>query len=145
MQIEHSITIKADMRIVWDIFTDLTCWKNWNTVAEDLTSDSRTLTEGKYFKFCIRPFAFPLYIEPVVEAVRECSYIVWSGSKHGIHARHEFIFTESAEGVLLTSRETFSAGVFKKILVYFSKGKVHTLSIKMLEELKEAAENGKGN
>ena len=142
MQVEYAIVIKSDIATVWRIFTDLTCWKGWNSVAENINSDSASLAEGKRFRFCIRPFALPMYIEPVVEAVREHRYIVWSGSTHGIHARHEFLFSENKEGVLVTSRETFTAGMIRRILFLFSKGEIHRLSVKMLGDLKEASEKG---
>jgi hypothetical protein len=141
MKIEHSIAIHADMDTVWNIFTDLTCWKNWSTVLGDSSSEHDTLTEGKRFKFCIRPFALPVDVEPVVEEVVPGKPIVWSGLKYGIHARHEFIFDQGENNVLLTSREIFQAGPVMTLLFHVPKIKLHELSVKMLEELKEASEN----
>ena len=140
MQIEHTVHIAADMETVWSIFTDLTCWKEWSTVLGDSSSEHSTLTEGKRFNFCLRPFALPVHVEPVVEEVIPGKRIIWSGEKYGIHARHEFIFNESNRIVQVLSREIFTAGLIRGILFQFSKGKLHQLSIKMLNELKEAAE-----
>ena len=140
MEIEHSVTIDADIDTVWNIFTDLTCWKNWSTVLGDSSSEHDRLTEGKRFKFCIRPFALPVHVEPVVEEVIPGKRIVWSGTKHGIHARHEFIFSREDNNVIMTSREIFQAGPVRRLLFHVPKKKLHKLSIQMLEELKEAAE-----
>jgi uncharacterized protein YndB with AHSA1/START domain len=140
MQIEHTVQIEADIDTVWNIFTDLTCWKEWSTVLGSTSSELNTLTEGKRFKFCLRPFALPVHVEPVVEEVVPGKRIVWSGEKYGIHARHEFIFNESNMKVQVLSREIFRAGVIRRVLFQFSKGKLHQLSVRMLNELKEAAE-----
>jgi uncharacterized membrane protein len=145
MEIEHSITIDADIDTVWNIFTDLTCWKEWSTILGDSSSVHDILTEGKRFKFCIRPFALPVDVEPVVEEVVPGKRIIWSGSKYGIQARHEFIFSQTENSVILTSREIFQAGPFMKLLFHVPKIKLHELSVKMLEELKEASENPESN
>ena len=140
MEIEHSVTIHADIKKVWDIFTDLTCWREWSTVLGDSSSEHERLTQGKRFKFCIRPFALPVHVEPVVEEVVPGERIIWSGEKYGVKARHEFIFSESNKSVQVLSREIFTAQTFKKLLFHIPKKKLHELSIKMLDELKEAAE-----
>jgi len=140
MQIEHSVTIHADIKTVWDIFTDLTCWREWSTVLGDSSSEHDRLTKGKHFTFCIRPFAFPVNVEPVVEEVVPGERIIWSGEKYGVKARHEFIFSESKNTVQVLSREIFTARSFKKLLFQLPQKKLHELSIKMLNELKEAAE-----
>jgi hypothetical protein len=140
MKIEHSVTIHADINTVWNIFTDLTCWKDWSTVLGDVSSDHDKLTEGKSFNFCLRPFSIPFQIEPVVEEVVPGKCIVWSGTKHGIHARHEFTFSEKEKGVILTSREQFTIGFIKRLIFHIPKRTLHKLSVRMLRELKIAAE-----
>jgi hypothetical protein len=140
MEIKHSVTIHADINTVWDIFTDLTCWREWSTVLGDSSSEHERLTEGKRFNFCIRPFILPVDVEPVVEEVVHEERVVWSGSKYGIQARHEFIFDQGENNVILTSREIFQAGPLTRILFEIPKKQLHALSVRMLEELKEAAE-----
>ncbi|UCH81282.1 MAG: SRPBCC family protein [Nitrospiraceae bacterium] len=140
MEIEHSVTIHADITTVWDIFTDLTCWREWSTVLGDSSSEQDRLTKGKRFKFCIRPFTFPVHVEPVVEEVVPGERIIWSGEKYGIQARHEFIFSELHNSVQVLSREIFTARAINKLLFHIPKKKLHELSIKMLNELKEASE-----
>jgi len=140
MQIEHRVLIEADMDTVWKIFTDLTCWKDWSTVLGDSSSEHDKLTEGKSFTFCIRPFALPVYVKPEVEEVVPGKRIIWAGKKFGIHARHEFIFSEENNKVQVLSREIFTAPGFNRLLFEIPKKKLHKLAIRMLNELKEAAE-----
>lgn len=141
MIIEHSITIKADMETVWNIFTDLTCWQDWNRVINDISSDHDRLTEGKQFRFCVRPFNLPVYIEPVVNEIIPKQKVVWSGNKHGIRARHEFIFFRDENAVHLTSREEFRVNFVSRLYFHITIKKLHQMSIEMLQQLKDVSES----
>ena len=141
MIISESIVINAPLRKVWHTFTDLACWKDWSTAVSNVSSDTEHLTEGKSFKFCIRPFTFPINIEPVVEELIPGQKIVWSGSKHGITACHEFHFAEQNGKTLLTSREIFKLNWMKRLFFHIPKRRLHKLSVLMLQDLKYAAEN----
>ena len=141
MIIEHSVVIYAPIGTVWSIFTDLTCWEDWTSVIENVSSTHGRLREGKSFKFCIRPFVFPIKITPVVEELVPHRRIVWAGRKHSISARHEFIFEDRGESVELLSREVFTIGLLKRLFFHLPKKKLHKLSIMMLNDLKHAAEN----
>ncbi len=141
MIVEHTIKIDADMEIVWDIFTDLTCWADWNRVINNVTSENERLTEGKSIRFCLRPFGLPVYIEPIVNELISMQKVVWSGKKHGIRARHEFLFSREENAVLLTSREEFKVNPFSRIYFHIAMKKLHQMSIEMLQQLKEASES----
>ncbi len=140
MIIEHSIKIDADIETVWNIFTDLTCWQDWNTVINNVSSDHDELTEGKHFKFCVRPFNLPVYIEPRVHELIPKQKIVWFGKKHGISAHHEFIFSQEDNTVHLTSREKFRVNPLSRLYFRITMKKLHQMSIDMLQQLKDAAE-----
>jgi ligand-binding SRPBCC domain-containing protein len=141
MLISESILINAPLKQVWDTFTDLTCWQDWSTVFSDVSSETDRLTEGTSFKFCIRPFSFPMHIEPVVEEIVPGQKIVWTGTKHGITARHEFLFEEKNGKTLLTSREVFRLNRLKRLFFGIPGRRLHSLSVLMLQDLKYAAEN----
>lgn len=140
MVIEESIVIHADIDTIWKTFTDLACWADWNNVARDVMSDSGRLTEGERFTFCIRPFSVPITLKPRIEAVVPAQRIVWTGSKFGIFSRHEFLFQQRTNGVLVTSREVLRG---LRLLFgghAFTKGLVRKLNIAMLKDLKNACE-----
>lgn len=141
MIISESIVINAPLKKVWNAFTDLTCWKNWSTAVSNVSSETELLTEGKSFKFCIRPFTFPVNITPVVEEIVPGRRIVWSGSRHGITARHEFLFDEQNGKTLLTSREIFNINWFQRLFFHIPKKRLHKLSVLMMQDLKNACEN----
>lgn len=141
MVIDESVLINAGMETVWTTFTDLTCWKDWNTVARRAASDSGRIEEGGRVRFCIRPFAVPVNLDPVVDEVVDHERVVWSGSRFGISSRHEFRFQRVRNGVLVTSREEFRG------LPLLIGGRPITekiardLVIAMLQELKKACEH----
>jgi hypothetical protein len=145
MVIEESIVIASPIEKAWNIFTDLTCWSKWNTVMEHVSSESLHIKEGGSFRFCIRPFVIPVYLEPVIEEVVPGKKITWRGEIFGITAVHEYIFQETDQGVSVTSRETFSGGPVALSGILFSMGKLKELTLTLLKDLKKAAENRKDN
>ena len=141
MVIEESITINASLDKVWKTFTDLACWADWNTVLRNVSSDDASLGKGEAFKFCIRPFMFPIYLEPHVEEVLPNERVVWSGSKFGIFSRHEFFFEKSAGEVLVKSRESFKGITIDNVSFIFPEWRIREMTKSLLIDLKKAAEN----
>lgn len=141
MQIEESVLINAKMDSIWRTFTDLTCWAGWNSVALNAASDSGRLEEGRKFSFCLRPFAVPIVLKPKIELVVPCEKVVWTGTKFGIFSRHEFLFRQTACGVLVTSRETFRGLPLLFGRLAFPARTVRDLTVGMLKDLKKAAES----
>ncbi|MHB8846478.1 MAG: SRPBCC family protein [Nitrospirota bacterium] len=140
MIIEESVLISADIETIWTTFTDLTCWAEWNTVASKAASDSGRIEEGARFSFCLRPFSVPIVLEPMIEEVVPREKVVWTGTKFGIFSRHEFLFQQVANGVLVTSRETFRGLPLLFGGVTFPEAMVRELTVGMLSDLKKAAE-----
>jgi hypothetical protein len=140
MIIEESVLINADVNTIWKTFTDLTCWADWNSVATDVASGSGRLEEGERFTFCLRPFSVPIMIEPRIEEVIPREKVVWTGTKFGIFSRHEFLFQQAANGVLVTSRETFRGLLLLLGGVTFPESMVREMTVGMLKDLKTAVE-----
>jgi len=140
MIIEESVLISADLKDIWKTFIDLTCWADWNTVAGKAASASGKIEEGERFTFCLRPFSVPIVIEPKIEEVVPQEKVVWTGTKFGIFSRHEFLFQQVANGVLVTSRETFRGLPLLFGGITFPESTVRELTVGMLKDLKKAAE-----
>ena len=119
---------------------NISSWKDWCTVIDNLDSDSGKLIQGESFKFRIRPFNFPLNINPVIEEIIEQKRAVWRGHKYLISARHEFMFEEKGESVILTSRETFSGPLHGALWIFFPRKTLQKISFQMLQDLKDASE-----
>jgi len=140
MIIEESVLINAGLKDIWKTFTDLTCWAEWNSVASRAASSSGRIEEGERFTFCLRPFSVPVMIEPKIKEVVPLEKVVWTGTKFGIFSRHEFLFQQVANGVLVTSRETFRGLPLLFGGLAFPEGMVRELTVGMLRDLKKAAE-----
>ena len=143
MIIEESVLINADPEKIWKTFTDLTCWAGWNTVATEASSGTGGLEEGGSFTFCLRPFSIPIVIEPKIEEVVPREKIVWTGTKFGIFSRHEFLFQQASNGVLVTSRESFRGLPLLFGGITFPESSVRELTVGMLTDLKKAAEGAR--
>jgi hypothetical protein len=139
--IEDSVTINAALEKVWETFTDITCWDNWSTVLKNASRDkAEVLAEGGNVRFCIYPFKIPVYFEPIIEEILPNKKIVWTSGKFGIIARHEFIFKEAENSVLVISKESFRGVSVKTLSFLFPRSRLKKLTTSFLRDLKKAAE-----
>jgi len=142
MLIEEVIAIRAPIEKVWNTFTDLTCWMQWNTVLRNVRSGERCLSSGKEVTCCLYPFLFPITVDLRIEELIPHELIVWSARKKGLHARHEFIFGKKNNSVLVTSREAFTGLLSKASGALLPKRRMQELTIRFLKDLKKASEEG---
>ncbi len=142
MIIEESVHINASLNKVWALFTAIACWQDWNSVMKDVSSGSPSIEKGGAFKFCLRPFIFPVNVEPFVEEVIPNKRVVWIGSKFGIFARHEFLFEESGGIVIVRSRESFGGMAVDSMPLIFPQRIIREMTKTLLMDLKKAAEKG---
>jgi hypothetical protein len=142
MIIEEAIAIHAPIEKVWDTFTDLTCWLQWNTVIRNVRSEEHCLSNGKEVKCSLYPFLFPITVNLRIEELIPHELIVWSARKKGLYARHEFIFEKQDNSVLVTSRETFTGLLSKASGALLPKRKMQALTTRFLKDLRKASEEG---
>ena len=140
MVIEESVFINAPADKVWETFTDLTCWVNWNSVLKDVASEHATIQKGKTFSCSIRPFLFAVSMEPYIEELVPNERLVWSASKYGISARHEFIFQRIEDRVRVTSRETLQGITVENMKFIFPAWRIRELTKALLRDLKQTTE-----
>jgi len=141
MIIKESIIINAAMSKVWDTFTDLTCWINWNSVMKNVSSEEECLTNGKNLKCYFRPFIFPIQMRIKVEEIVPYERIVWSARKKGLFALHEFFFQKNERGIQVTSKETFSGLLAGASGFLLPEKSMRSLTKTFLKDLKNAAES----
>jgi hypothetical protein len=141
MIIEESIAIQAPVEGIWNAFTDLIGWREWNSVLENVTRSKRPIiSQGDVYTFCIRPFGVPICFDVAVKELSEHKKIVWSGRKYGITSRHEFVFSGNAGNTRLTSRETFEGPTMATFRLLFPRWKIRAMTISLLEDLKKYSE-----
>ena len=142
MVIKEVIAIHAPIEKVWNTFTDLTCWRQWNTVIRNVRSEERCLSNGKEVRCCLRPYVFPIKVRLRVEELIPFELITWSAKKKGLYALHEFIFEKKDNSVLVTSRETFAGLLSSASGAFLPKRKMQALTLRFLKDLKKASEEG---
>ena len=140
MVIEESVSINASVEKVWQTFTDLTCWANWNSVLKDVATGHSSFQRGDTFTCSIRPFVFPVKFESLIEEVVPYERVVWSGSKYGIFARHVFIFRKTGDLVQVLSTETFKGITIENLKFIFPGWRIRELTQSLLRDLKKASE-----
>lgn len=141
MIVEESIVIHAAPERVWNTFTDISRWKDWNTVLTDITPHGAdTMTKGRRISLLIYFFGLPLGVGLEVEEVMPGSRVIWSGEIFGISSRHEFIFEKCGGGVVVISRETFKALGLRMPGSLLPDSKIRELTLDLLKDLKAASE-----
>lgn len=139
--IEIVVTINAGISTVWEIFVDLSRWREWNTVQTIVSSgEDGRIAEGKSITFLIRSLAFAGRLEALAEEVQPFRRVILTGHRFGINARHEFLFEENEAGTTVSSRETFT-GISPCLPGWiFVQRRLKKLTGYMLSDLKIAAE-----
>ena len=140
MIIKESIKINAPMEKVWQTFTDLTRWTEWNTVMSEIVCDDKCLLNGKDIRCCFRPFIFPIKVNIKIHDIVPFERVIWSAQKKGLFAFHEFFFQEHESSIVVTSKETFS-GVLSSVGGFLLPEKrMKDLTTTFLKDLKNASE-----
>jgi hypothetical protein len=67
--------------------------------------------------------------------------VIWSVRKKGFFANHEFLFQRQDQGILVTSRETFTGLLVILFGFLLPKKRMRALTITFLKDLKTASEN----
>ena len=145
VRIDEQIHIAAPVERVWDTFTDLTCWQDWNTVLTQVEGrDGASLLVAGRFRSCIRPYAVPVFFEARIEEVVPLKRVLWTARRFGLQGRHEFLFEPEADGVLVGSREVLTG--FPVVLggFFFPIGRFRRITSTFLRDLKAGAEQPPG-
>jgi hypothetical protein len=142
MVIEAQVHIKAPLAVVWRIFSHLERWKDWNTACESCRFTSgNDLAEGACFVFVVKPFIFPLQVEPRVVSCDPGREVIWEGKRLGISAVHTWRFRETGDGVLLESIETFQGPLLPIGHLLAVPKRLHRLTVEMLDQIKRHSES----
>ena len=143
MIIKESIDINASLKRVWETFTDLTEWKSWNSVMKGIRSQGKYLTDVKDIECRFQPFffVFPISVRIKIEEIVPYERVVWSAQKKGLFAFHEFFFHATEQGILVTSKETFTGMLAGASGFLLPVGRMRSLTRTFLGDLKKAAES----
>ena len=142
MIISEEIKINAPLSVVWQTFSLMEAWDDWNTACRSccITSGDEDLSAGTCFSFVIRPLIFPLKVQPKIVKCDPAREVIWEGGKMGINASHTWQFHEENGTVKVLSVERFEGPmVWVGYLLQVPK-RLHRLTVEFLQTLKTAAE-----
>jgi hypothetical protein len=141
MIIEESIEIRAPLPVVWDVFSRLESWGEWNSVCRGCCLiQGEGMQAGACFTFTLSPYFLPIKIMPRITRCEPGREVVWEGERFGVRARHRFSFQERGGLVFVQSHEEFVGPLLWLSRLLFVPSKLHRLSSKLLREIKAQAE-----
>lgn len=130
------------MEIVWDVFSRIENWSDWNPVCRECRLETGDLlSAGTCLSFEINPLGFPIRIASEVKVYEKARRVTWKGSKWGLHAEHEFYFKPVGNGVRVESRETFCGPMRLPAKLVGIPGRLHKLTRQLLAAMQTEAES----
>ena len=141
MVIREEVEIEAPLSIVWNIFSRLEEWDDWNTACQSChLVEGEEMETGACFSFVVRPFTLPIKVKPRITECEPGQKVVWEGERLGIHAVHTWTFREADGRVTLISHEAFSGPLIWLARLILVPRRLHTLTTQLLASVKQEAE-----
>lgn len=141
MIIRETVNIRAPMEIVWDVFSRIENWSEWNPVCRQCRfEDGDSLAAGTCLSFELRPLFFPIRIYPEVKDYEAGRLVTWVGKKWGVRAQHSFHFESTGDKVKIHSIESFFGPMLFAAKLLGIPGRLHKLTRHLLEAIKTTAE-----
>ncbi|MDJ0784129.1 MAG: SRPBCC family protein [Desulfosarcinaceae bacterium] len=141
MRIRSQIDIKAPLERVWQVFSRLEGWQEWNTACRDCCYiEGEKMGVDTCFSFKVAPLIFPIEVKPRIVKCEPAKEVVWRGARFGIEAEHLFRFTETDDGVLLLSEEIFRGPLVLLGRLIGVPKRLHALTDQMMLGIKRQSE-----
>jgi uncharacterized membrane protein len=98
----HQVEIQAPLDTVWQLHTDVNGWPRWQEAITEAHIDG-PFEPGSSFDWSSYGFGVTSHIYEVISQSRT----LWGGTAEGITGIHEWLFTETHNGVRVTTNESF--------------------------------------
>lgn len=130
----HEIDIAASLDTVWQLHVNVTEWPTWllEVTAAQLEG---AFVPGNTFTWTSYGFT----VTSTIYDVANNSRTLWGGEAQGIMGTHEWSFAQTAEGVHVTTTESFAGDAVGADPVMF-QGLLDSSLTAWLNRLKEKAE-----
>jgi hypothetical protein len=100
---DHEIDITAPLDTVWSLHTRVNAWPSWNQEMTDASLQG-PFEAGNSFTWTSYGFT----VTSTIYEVDDQSRTLWGGVAQGITGTHEWRFEPTAEGVHVTTTESFA-------------------------------------
>lgn len=129
------ILIKAPLSTVWNLFTSIPAWPNWNKAIERASLQT-PLAVGSVFYWSTAGMEIASTIGELIPQKR----IAWSGLVQGIMGVHVWRFTQVEDGALVQTEESWD-GEPVRLQVDFLQRALDQSIRSWLESLMQEAES----
>jgi hypothetical protein len=100
---DHGIDVNTPRDAAWRLHTDINAWPSWQNDIESAVLE-QPLAVGTSFSWS----TYGMALTSTVYAINANSRILWGGTANGITAIHEWTFTDTPNGVHVTTTESFA-------------------------------------
>ncbi len=108
MVIRKEIEINAPLGVVWNVFSKMEDWREWNQVCQNCCYvEGDRMALDTCFSFEISPLYIPMRVKPRIVKCDPGKEVIWTGGRLGVNAEHTFRFSETDNGVRVLSEEVF--------------------------------------
>lgn len=141
--VEESTRIDAPPERVWEVFSRVERWPEWNPACRQAKYLSgRPWKVDSVFEFTVKPWWREVSFKPTVVASAPPQRVVWLGKADGIYGQHTFSFDPEGDGTRATSHEVFSGPMLWAMPLLSPSGKVKEMFARWLQALKVEVEKG---
>ena len=141
MVIRKEIQINAPLSVVWNVFSRMEQWREWNDVCRNCCYvDGDEMAVDACFSFEIAPLYIPMKVQPRILRCDPGKEVVWAGGRLGVRAEHTFRFWEEGGGVRVLSEETFQGPLLAVGRLLRVPQRLHRLTEAFMEAIKRRAE-----
>jgi len=99
----HEIDINAPLALVWRLHTEVNNWPAWQTEITEAQLDG-AFQPGNSFTWTSYGFT----VVSTIYASAERARTLWGGPAAGITGVHEWVFSETPDGVHVTTQESWA-------------------------------------
>lgn len=141
MVIRKEVLIDAPLSVVWNVFSRMEDWRQWNQVCRNCCYlEGNEMALDTCFSFEIAPLFFPMRVKPRITKCEPGREVVWTGGRLGVQAEHTFLFSEKNGRVSVLSEEAFKGPllVFGRLLRVPQR--LHRLTEEFMDAIKRQAE-----
>ena len=142
--VQDSILIHASPDDVWEVFSKLDRWPQWNPACHRAAYLlGSPWKKGSTFELTLKPWWRKTTFKATVIESAPPETVVWLGKGGGVYGQHTFAFEAEGEGTRVTSYEAFTGEMLWAMPLVAPQGKIKRMFAQWLEGLKAVVEKGK--
>lgn len=142
MSVEATIVVPAERALVWDRWSDLPTWPDWNPHCLDVELDG-PVAVGATVGFKLRhPRGTPFYTRPVITEIRAQEHMAWEARSLGLRAPVELTLRDEHDGTRATVRTDALGSLAMTYKMTLSEKAQARLWAGVLEALRESVQEG---